>query len=162
MSIIIGVDPGVNGGFAILSQNEPAAAKKMPDTYSELVREIPRTAGVIAYIEQLSIYMGRGVQNNATLFKNYGAWEMLFAVLHIPVRFVVPSTWQAGVGALKPPPKPVKLMTEKEHSAWYRAKKKANKILAARLFPQVKVTYDVADALLIAEYGRLKEEGKVI
>ena len=168
MTLIIGIDPGINGGYAVWdTKGEIIAAYKMSDTYSDLVMSISSMKGnvesekSIAYMEQLSTFMGRRAQHNALLFKSYGAWEMLCAALQIPLRLVPPKTWQEGVKVLSRPPKLIKTMSDSEQSAWYRQKKKAHKVLAARLFPHIKVTDYIADALLIAEYGRLKEAGKV-
>lgn len=56
-----------------------------------------------------------------------------------------PGVWQ----------KPFRLPTQKK--AGNTAKKNTHKARAQELFPGLKITHAVADALLIAEYGRRKE-----
>lgn len=159
MSLIIGIDPGKSGGFAILNkEGQVVLAQKMPDTYQELLSLITPHKGVIAggIIEQLTVFMWRGVTNNGELMRNFGAWEMLLAALCIPSIQVPARTWQKELGLTSVSAKPISSMTDKEQTAWYKSKKIKNKVYAARLFTNVRVTNYIADALLIAEYGRRK------
>ena len=168
--IIIGIDPGKNGGIAKIDIPEmnfrdPVIVEAMPDTAHELHKKLADLVDLdafssgyhgMAYIEKISTAFWGGARNTGELMRNVGWCEMALAAHKIPFIEVPAKAWQKAVGANKAPAKLVKNMTPSEQSAWYRQKKNHNKILAQKLFPQIKVTHAVADALLIAYYGVMR------
>lgn len=149
--IYIGIDPGVNGGIAALSAGGTVLEVwKMPGSVSDLVdvllslRERTYTEGdrVFAYLEKVHSGAFRaqgarmGVKSAFTFGQGLGRLEGVLAGVRIPYEDVLPARWQKSLGCL----------THGDKKVSYRH--------AQKLFPQVKVTYAIADALLIAEYGR--------
>lgn len=147
---IIGIDPGLNGGFAIFDGNEFYA--KPFETMAELgfileelvdKREISKLK---AYIEEPPAYFQGavgGLASQAKLHRNLGQYEGLLMGLGIAFETVRPQKWQAGLPGL------AKLKG--------KDRKKALHNLAIQRYPQLKPTLKTCDAILIAEYG-LKQE----
>ena len=85
---------------------------------------------------------GQGVTSMFNFGKSYGNLEAFLVAAAIPFERVTPSVWQREFGLIK------------KKGETHTQKKNRHKSLAQELFPSVKVTHAVADALLIAEYGR--------
>lgn len=161
----LGIDPGKDGGIAIVDEAGRAVRTwKMPATQQELLdllRDAAKDDELRGMVEQLGHMPRRDqlvrcphchgtwteskpCQSPTTMFKmgtNYGGVHMALAAASIPYDEVLPRTWQAEFGLLKGGRK----YTSTE-------KKNMHKTKAERLFPTVKVTHYVADALLIAAY----------
>ena len=160
--LICGIDPGASGGIALLSAPE-ATLSCLPLTYpmpstemdvSELLREFaPHIAK--AYIEGVHAFPGhrgdvcpackqarttRGVTSSFTFGQGYGFLRGLWIGLKIPFEEVSPQRWTKALGCSGGKPG-----TEK---------KNMHKQKAQQLFPHLRITHAIADALLIAEYGR--------
>lgn len=145
---IIGIDPGINGGIAWIADGE-ARVEKMPETIAdlwELISDIryqeyatPRLEGehgCKAYIENVSSSPQMGVVSAFSFGRGYGNLEMALTAAGIPFERVRPQKWQ------------------KELSCLTKGNKNITKERAQELFPNIKCTHAVSDALLIAEYGR--------
>ena len=92
----------------------------------------------IVCLENPPGYMpGNGKQSIKSLFRNYGVWQGILETLEIEYVNVTPQTWQRDLGC----------QTKGDKKVTHRA--------ATKLFPNIKVTHAVADALLIAEYARV-------
>ena len=165
-AIYVGIDPGSSGGLAAL-HNRPSCVS-MPDTDRDLWDWISQTADsltpVFAVIEKVSGWTG-GNKNKSgapyahegapgsAMFKfgtSYGGLRMALVAAGIPFEEVVPRTWQKALGITP------RAKTESKGQFKNRLKAKAQ-----QLFPSEKVTLATADALLIAEYCRRKQEGKL-
>ena len=134
----IGIDPGANGGIAWISGGK-ACAEKMPDTLQdlwELVRDISMTEPSRAVIEAVSSSPQMGVVSSFTFGRGYGNLEMALTVCGIPFERVRPQAWQKALGCLT------------------KGDKNVTKQKAQEMFPGVKITHAIADALLLAEYCR--------
>ena len=84
----------------------------------------------------------QGISSAATFMINYGQLQGILAALKIPYEFILPQVWQRSMGCLS------------------GGDKNVTKTKAQQLFPNMKgITHALADALLIAEYGRRKEIG---
>lgn len=161
---VLGFDPGVSGGVAILSGLDPVALP-MPETYRdlwELVRTygpaVRRVRDVFAFAEQVGGYMGRaagekGSANRAsahTMFRfGYGAGmiEAFLIAADIPYELVPPQRWQrSGPDSLGISPR-----KKGEGKTAWKGRLRSH---AQRLFPGLRVTSATADALLLAEWGR--------
>lgn len=143
----IGIDVGVNGGIAWITDGKPCV-EKMPDTLQDLWEVIVSISleagtggiGVKAYIEQVASSPQMGVVSAFSFGRGYGNLEMALTAAGIPFERVRPQEWQ----------KHMKCMSGGD--------KNVTKRRAQELFPSLKITHATADALLIAQYG--VERGK--
>ncbi len=154
--LIIGVDPGKSGGIAFIRPPEGACAINMPDTIKDIWEEFNYLTGAInrvrkelnedrcfAYLEKVWSQPGDGGRQAFAFGQNYGYIEMALTAAEIPYEYITPTKWQKEFG-----------LTRTNKSETKTQKKNRHKAAAQRLFPQVKVTHAISDALLIAEYGR--------
>lgn len=100
----------------------------MLSAYSEMIST--------ATIENVHAMPGNGVSSMFKFGKQFGTCIGLFAAHHVPVKFVEPRVWQRDLDCLT------------------GGNKRISKAKAEQLFPGVKITHRIADALLIAEFGR--------
>jgi hypothetical protein len=150
MKTIIGIDPGVNGGIAWITDGKPCV-EKMPDTLQDLwdllcdikqgqglspgLRLSVAVEGCKAYIEQVHSSPQMGVKSAFTFGQGYGRLEMALTAAGIPFERVRPQVWQKALQCLT------------------KGDKNVSKRRAQELYPQIKITHATADALLIATYG---------
>lgn len=161
---VIGVDPGAQGAGVLLTQDHRIErCRFMKYTHTEvfqvflwwacayeceamfeLIRYMPKDKGKDGEANNL--------QRMATFLRNTGRSEGFLIAAGIPFEEIYSRTWQNefGLGAL----------AEHERKAKHQEK-------AQELFPNLRITRDEADAILIAEYkwrskfGRmLREKGK--
>ena len=155
--IIIGVDPGANGGIAAWDKDTGLArVAKMPKDITELqpLLEYYRDnvqGNPIVFLEKLSIRpdditVQGGAANMGKLYriqKMIAGYEQLKAtieVMGIPFVMVHPMTWQSKLDIrIKGEEKPIR--------------KKRYAKLAARWYPNIRVTLWNCDALLIMRFG---------
>lgn len=152
--IYIGIDPGKSGGIAWICDEKPCVMK-MPETLADLwevveglaLESMTRAAGpaAIAFIEDVQpggLHRGKqgsmGSKSAFTFGRGLGNLEMALTAARIPFHRVRPAAWQKDMRCLT------------------KGDKNVSKARAQELFPQLKITHATADALLIAEYGRLK------
>ena len=145
---IIGIDPGKNGGIAVIDIDtaEVIDVTAMPDTEADISGFIEKHKDAkCAYVEAVHSMPGQGVTSMFNFGKLYGYVKMAVISHKIRCKDVLPSKWQQSLGikAKKNEPK--------------TAHKNRLKGAAQQLFPKTKVTLMNADALLIAEYGRIQE-----
>lgn len=154
--LVIGIDPGSLGGIAVLGDDGAVVSvSKMPQTPHDILEYLRRWCGtemfgssVVCYMEKVGTGMpGQSSKATATFARHCGHLEMALLSLGIKTNEVTPQKWQ----------KAYQLGRSSEYSKteW----KNRLKALAQQLFPREKVTLMVADALLIAEYGRKQEVG---
>ena len=157
--IIIGIDPGQNGGVAIhypvrvCGYGLLAAATfvtfsfskqteyEIRDWLEEKLKDEPR-ARTFAYLEHSSPMPKQGVVSTFKFGQGYGFLRGLLVALKIPFETVRPARWQRTLGCLS------------------RGDKNVTKAKAQELFPGIRITHAIADALLIAEYGRRTRLGE--
>jgi len=140
----IGIDPGTNGGIAWITDGK-ACVEKMPDTLQDLwelicdITNYPRSTvdgrKYKAFIEQVHSSPQMGVKSAFTFGNGFGHLEMALTAAGIPFERVRPQVWQKAMGCMT------------------KGDKNVSKRKAQELFPQIKVTHAIADALLIASYG---------
>ncbi len=139
---IIAIDPGASGALAFAHGLSVVIhpTKKTPqlDAVEDALTGAER---VVAYVEQVGGYIGKP-QPGSAMFRfgqGFGYWLGLLAALHVRTVLVRPQTWQKGLigSTLKG-----------------ADRKRALRDEAARRFPQVKVTLDNADALLLLDYAQ--------
>jgi crossover junction endodeoxyribonuclease RuvC len=141
MSIIIGIDPGIHGGIAIIFSDGKAEAHKMPDTERDiydLLNDIAdRNSYLIdVFLESVHSMPGQGVSSSFKFGRGYGFLRGCVTALRYPLHDVTPQKWQRALGCLT------------------GGDKNVSKQKAQQLYPQLKITHATADALLIATYGK--------
>lgn len=182
----LGIDPGVNGGLVALEEHwifgQRGRVRKfssMPDTeagrYEWIKDQITWASrfggGVVGVIESVGGYRKGSAGNvGSSMFNfgwNYGGLRMAMIAegmreaarqfacpaLSMGGRFVPVAavSWQMGLG-----------ITPKVHNESKTMWKNRLRDFAASIFPELSVTLDVADALLLAEYCRRMVEGGLI
>jgi Holliday junction resolvasome RuvABC endonuclease subunit len=138
----IGIDAGKNGGIAWI-QDGKACVEKMPDTLQDLWELIegiryfdhPQNPNCKAYLEQIHSSPQMGVVSAFTFGNGFGHLEMALTAAGIPFERVRPQVWQKAMGCMT------------------KGDKNVSKRKAQELFPQIKISHAIADALLIAAYG---------
>ena len=154
--IYIGVDPGVSGGFGEICADD-AEGHKMPETERDIWNWVKyRRNPCFAVIEKVHAMVGRnedgtrrvqGVSSTWKFSGNYHGCRMALIPAGIPFEEVLPKKWQAVFGLLS------------RQGESHTDKKNRHKAMAQQLFPALKVTHAIADALLIAEYCRRTRQG---
>ena len=143
---VLGLDPGVRGGVAVLRPDRSIAVVHAfrPDmTEQELfslvrscARLLKQMTGEDAFLEQVGYMKGDGGLGAFTFGKVYGIAKAALWAGEVHVRDVSPMTWQAKMGCLS------------------GGNKNVTKEKARAIFPKQKITHAIADALLIARYGQ--------
>lgn len=141
MKMFIGVDPGMSGGVAFMDHLGLEAIPFKLHTPHDLVgfietRVALSSGPVICFLEAVNAMPKQGVSSTFKFGVNYGWWQGVLTALGIPFRRVYPLKWQTAM------------------SCRTGGNKNITKARAQELFPGVKITHAVADAILIAEYGR--------
>lgn len=151
---IIGIDPGKNGGFAVIRSDGPSDAGRMPETSRGVIEELRRIkeSGVhVAFVELVGGYIGKAQPASSAFTFGYGCGIVSGALgsLKYETHRIRPQTWQRGLG--------LRTKGADTTTAW----KNHLKSLAEDLFPDIDVTLCTADALLIAEFGRRWLNGNI-
>lgn len=150
---VIGVDPGANGALVGLIGGKPVIHKfKDVDPCEAIVDMIACTedhaAGIVAYVEEVGGFIGKP-QPGSAMFKfgrSFGYILGLLRGMNVRTVLVRPQVWQkglSGMASLKGPDR-----------------KRALRDEAQRRFPNIKVTLDNCDALLICDYAQRCERTK--
>jgi crossover junction endodeoxyribonuclease RuvC len=157
MSYVIGIDPGLNGAFAVLREDESCVsicstptrevigARRTyrhvdPDTIVQELLSYDQDFR-FAQIESVHSMPGQGVSACFQFGEGFGIWLGVLAALKIPRRLVTPQKWKKGLGLPK------------------GADKDASLELARKCFPCMvpylarKKDEGRAEALLIALWG---------
>ena len=147
--IYIGIDPGKNGGIAIIDSDGVIA---FPFSEERLLIELDGIAQeyeCICYLEHVHAMPNQGVSSTFNFGMNFGFIQGVLKAYEIPYELVTPQKWK------------------KEFSC--TSDKNTSIEVCKRLFPGVnlkatercKKDHDgIAEALLIAEYGRRHYHGK--
>jgi cytochrome oxidase Cu insertion factor (SCO1/SenC/PrrC family) len=134
---VIGIDPGMSGGIALIKNGNAVVAKMghtERDTYEILQSYAEHEP--FAYIESVHSMPKQGVASSFKFGVNYGLLRGMLIAIGIPFETVTPLSWQRYLRCQS------------------KGDKNVTKAKAQELFPHIKVTHSTADALLIAEYGR--------
>lgn len=146
---IIGIDPGKNGGIAVIDVNGDGelttTVHKMPETERDICEYLAVLGySSFAFLEKVGAMPGQGVTSMFTFGRGYGFLRGVLTSCQIPFADVRPAVWQRAVG--------ISVIKGETNTV----KKNRHKQMAQQLFPDLggKMTHAKADALLIAEYGR--------
>lgn len=137
----IGVDPGVSGGASILDYHgsiiDVVAFKKMTDRDIADWFQEWGSHGSVAVIEKVHSMPRQGVASTFKFGRSFGFLEACLVCCHIPYTLVTPQKWQGYLDCKT------------------GGDKNVTKKAAQMRWPGQKFTHAIADAVLIAEYGRL-------
>lgn len=146
--VYVGIDPGKGGGIAVVDANGHACLMtRMPETEREIIdlfMQVDMDLGAGATFAMLELVRSSpqmGVVSAFTFGKGYGTLRTALAAAVIPYDEVTPGKWQQAMGCRS------------------GGDKNVTKRRALELFPSVKVTHAIADALLLAEYCRRVRQG---
>lgn len=154
MKIYLGIDPGKGGGVAVIDEGGKVyAAYRMPERGRAMLNAFgPDLVGLmrfgkfdaVAMVEHVWSMPGQGHSGAFDFGRSVESVQMALVAADIPFELVIPRKWQAALGVVYP-----KGSTDVE-------KKNIAKARAVKLFPRLKIviTHAIADALLLAEYGR--------
>ena len=163
MKTIIAIDPGMNGGIALLDIARallPSRDKyydvdgdvivmKMPDTITDLHNFFSGIVGnKIVYLEDVHTMPGQGIASSGKFMRGVGNLESTAVCHNCKLIYVRPQVWQKALG----------LLTKKGDSKTQHKNK--IKAFAQQRYPNIKVTLATADALAILEYAKEKEKGE--
>ena len=101
--IYIGIDPGKNGGYALICDNEPDVHPWDDDgfvTWMVGVRAVAKANNqrVVAAVEKVGAMPGQGVSSTFSFGQSYGFILGVLQALEIPYQTVPPRKWKAEFG----------------------------------------------------------------
>ena len=162
---IIGIDPGLSGGIAILEDNKVKMLFDMPvmsdgkknkrqlnsALLAQLIRDnIKNVEDTAIVVEQVNAMPGQGVTSMFNFGQTFGAIKGICAALELPIFFVRPAKW-------------------KKHFELINSSKDASRTKVIEMYPSIaeklskKKDVNKSDAILIARYyseTRFKEDRK--
>lgn len=150
--MVLGIDPGVKGGLAVLNSAGQVlyayslVDKKVKEAVAamKIAAALTRPFG-LCYIEKVGYMRGDGGKGAFTFGEVYGILYGAALCFELEVHDVYPMTWQGRMECLT------------------QGAKNVSKNRAIALWPTLpdglKMNHYIADALLIAEYGRRQELG---
>ena len=160
---IIGIDPGLSGGIAILDDNKvielfdmpvmPDGKKNKRQLNSALLAKmikdnIKNLEDTVMVVEQVNAMPVQGVTSMFNFGQTFGAIKGICAALGLPIFFVRPAKW-------------------KKHFELINSSKDSSRTKAIEMYPSIseqlskKKDVNKSDAILIARYyseTRFKEE----
>ena len=152
----IGIDPGVNGGIALITPEYKWYAERFPRDrnpkkayalFENMIMNAKNEGFLIrVFLEKVHAMPHDG---RSSLFKfgsNYGLW--IGIAVQYPITFVTPKKWQSHYGDL---PKDKK-----------ERKNNLKELAIETVGLQLKPTLCTSDAILIAKYGKESPDGDSI
>jgi crossover junction endodeoxyribonuclease RuvC len=139
MKLFLGIDPGQSGGMALLDEEGRVVnVFPMPETEKDVVEVLFEYGSQIqmAVLEKVGPMPRQGISSTAKFMQGYGLLRGVLLALNIRFDDARPQVWQKAMGCMT------------------GGDKNVSKAKAQQLFPSMKVTHALADALLIAEHCR--------
>ena len=157
--MILGIDPGRTGAAVLISQDRRLDLIRFMKYNRKQIAGWFATQGVLSpktYLENVHAMEHDGVASAHKFGRNTGFLEGCLTMLDIDAIYVDPKTWQYafGLGGKHGPPG----CTRSQEKT---ARKNAHKRKAQEIFPNLDVTLDLCDALLLAEYGWRRTYGGI-
>lgn len=149
MRLFLGVDPGVSGGWAAITEDRQVVLgswKDLAQTVIDLMAVInPSVLSLKAVLEDVHSSPQMGVRSAFTFGMSRGMWEAILHCLQIPYELVSPMKWQTALRC-------------RSHGD-----KRVTRLRARELYPQIakQITHATADALLLAEYNLRTSTGQI-
>ena len=151
---IIGIDPGLSGGIAVLENNKIKDMFDMPVMsdgkknkrqlnsafLAQLIKDNIKESGeTVMVVEQVNAMPGQGVTSMFNFGQTFGAIKGICAALVLPIFFVRPAKW-------------------KKHFELINSSKDASRTKVIEMYPSIaeklskKKDVNKSDAILIARY----------
>lgn len=163
----IGIDPGLTGAICIISTGVAPVCIPMPllasgedvdaKSISSIIHSQTGSGGVFVVIEKSQAMPGQGVTSMFSYGRTYGKLLGVLEIMGVPFEEIHPTKWKKATG----------LVIDKNPKDSANEKKKklkaASAALAIKLFPSCRkdilgprggIKDGIAEALLLAEYGR--------
>jgi len=159
---IIGIDPGVSGGIAVISKGGlktykiPTIKKKIGkkeintmciSDVTFILKEESKGKDVVVFIEKVQAWLSD--EDDAgkrfaiqKMLANYEQLKTVLTILGLKVVEVTPQRWQKGLGF-------------RNKGMLKAQRKKSYKTFAEKIHPDHKITLSTSDAVCVAEYGKL-------
>ena len=138
--MIIGIDPGKSGAIAWIGRDgagvEPLKNLTEREVFLVLKNLKEDSSNAFCFIEHVHSMPRQGVASSFKFGMSYGGLRMAVVAAGIPLETVSPAKWQGDLRCRT------------------GGDKNITKAKAQELFPHIKITHAIADALLIAEWGR--------
>jgi crossover junction endodeoxyribonuclease RuvC len=155
MEAYVGIDPGASGAVVVIPEDgsEPRILRFGNSTEKQIwdfINSIAFDYECFCTLELVGAMPGQGVSSMFSFGDSVGFIRGLLTAASIPFEKKVPRAWQKVVGIT--PRVTGKKEGETEESKTEFKRRVRSK--AEQLFPKVKMTNDIADALLIAEFTR--------
>ena len=134
--MFIGIDIGCNGAAVIMDADGVIVdiIKFKDSTVHDIADWFNEWTDAVAMVEKVSSSPQMGVKSAFTFGQGLGQLEGILAARKIAFKYATPQTWQ----------KAMKCMSKGD--------KNVTKAAAQRLYPDMKITHAIADAILIARY----------
>tara|TARA_R100001443_G_scaffold111151_1_gene123713 strand:+ start:750 stop:1283 length:534 start_codon:yes stop_codon:yes gene_type:complete len=148
--LFLGIDIGKAGGIAMISykdNEETVSCMKFSknlyevDSILKVAKDAFSLDRIHCLVEHVHAFPKQGVVSMFSFGQNLGQWEGMLTSNEISYDYVQPKTWMIDYVELGKPKK------ERKRLLLGKAKE---------LFPNIKVTFNVSDALLIADYCKNK------
>lgn len=139
MDYFLGIDPGKSGGIAFISEcGTEAWAHKITDSERDFWNIVSEYKKEVKFgmIEKVHSSPQMGVRSAFTFGQSYGFLRGMLIASEIKFDQVSPQKWMNKLNCRT------------------GGNKNITKAKAQQLFPKIKITHAIADALLIAEYCR--------
>ena len=142
MRLYLGCDPGASGAIAAVDEHGSHVAtcklSETPADVADFLRDLCAGHEVaFAALEKVGAFPGQGVASTFAFGASWGFLRGLLVALRVPYCEPSPAKWQAAMACRT------------------GGDKNVSKAAAQRLWPGVKITHAIADALLLAEYARV-------
>jgi len=156
------IDPGQAGCIVFAKASGGIGAIKMPDTIHDIaavfyeLREVDPE--LFVWVEKVGTYMPGNSGPSAVKFAEHvGVLKGILASLHIPFDLVTPAVWEHWYIGKPNWPKIDKALPDKTKKKIRQDRKKERKNLikakSQMLYPDLKVTLALSDAIGIYRYG---------
>lgn len=137
---VIGIDPGKIGGMAVASAKDIYEAysfknKQSNEIYVMLLAWVEKYKVNTAYVEDVHSMPYQSAQSGFTFGKELAKIETCLNIINIQIVKIAPAKWQRAMMCLT------------------KGNKRITYDRAKKLFPNIKITHQIADACLIANYG---------
>ena len=145
--MIIGIDPGKSGSIVVVSdcKTDVDILKFQNATVTDVWRFLAKFEGLAAVIESVHATPQMGVTSAFKFGKCSGMIDAAVVAAGVRPHYVSPQRWQRKLGLIS---------KGRTIGIGDTEKKNKNKTRAQELFPAIKVTHAIADALLLAHYGQ--------
>lgn len=157
--IILGLDPGVSGGIAVIDTDKALRdgieVYKLPETIGETWHLMAQYSGAVAYLEPANTSLKQSRKSAFVSGSRFGWLQMALLASGISVHEVRPKVWQKGIGISSTKGN---CQDDTADPGARKIHKKKLRQRAEQLFTWVKMTDWKADAMLIAWYGMRQEQ----